>query len=317
LRYRTLQHLDLADKYFDMLIHILPDDARIENFLFDGAQSLNLTKEDIVRESDNIKNELDRVKYDMEQLGTQLSSPIAKANYLVARGCPGMAIDQLNEAAAFAAPGFNVAPMLARLYVRIGQPGDSEQGAEQQMLNIQGTGGMRPGEKEELWALIKLLQGDYDKARSFLEDAIAETRHSMAREALLNFTGDLRGGPTLNLAFSPTSTVEDVDRRARMEFHLAMVFLEAGEPNEAAKHFKQVLDIRNDTSFRPVIGFYLERILGEKLEPLPEPPKDEDAEKPATEPATTEPTAKPPADGSSAPAKAAEVPAKPADPPKD
>jgi tetratricopeptide (TPR) repeat protein len=302
LRYRVLRYIDLADRHMDALLKLLPDDARIEDFLFDGGQRLNLEKTDLIRESENLKNELERVQYDMEQAGTQLANPMAKANYLMSRGCPAKAIEQLNEAQAFSI-GMDVSPLLARLYVRIGQPGDSERGADHEMINIQGLGGMRPGEKEELWALVKIMQGDYDRARTYMEAAIADTRINLAKEKLMTFTNDLRAGTVLNMAFSPADSVDDVDRLIRMEHHLGLMHLEAGEPSEAAKHLKQALSIRPDCMFRPVIGFYLSKITGEKLEPLPNA-TDDDSDAPAAGPGMP---------AKSPPSRPAELPEKPTD----
>jgi tetratricopeptide (TPR) repeat protein len=299
LRYRMLGILDLADHHFDAVIKLMPPDDRIENFLFDGGQVLNMERADVINESDNIKAELERVDYDMNQLGAQLANPVAKATFLMRRGCLGRAIEQLNEAYAFNA-AVDVFPSLARLYLRIGQPGDTERGADHQMINMQGTGGMRPGEKEELWALIKLMQGDYHLARKYMEAAIADTRISMTKESIMSLTSDLRGGLVTQMAVAPISSAEDVERLIQMEHHLALIHLEAGEPREAAKHFKQAIGIRPDTALRPLIAFYIEKITGEKLEPLPEPPPD-DAERPADSAA--------PAD--TAPQRPAELPAKP------
>src|SRR5262245_41737661 len=171
--------------------------------------------------------------------------------------------------------GVNVTPLLARLYLRVGQPGDTERGADHEMINMQGSGGMKPGEKEELWSLIKLMQGDYERARNYLEAAIADTRINMAKESIMALTNQLRTGSVIGMAFSPVDAIDDVERLIRMEYHLGLMHLEAGEPSEAAKHFKQSLATRPDSPFRPVIGFYLEKITGEVLEPLAEIPMDD------------------------------------------
>jgi hypothetical protein len=133
-----------------------------------------------------------------------------------------------------------------------------------------------------------------------MEAAIADTRISMTKESIMSLTSDLRGGLVTQMAVAPISSAEDVERLIQMEHHLALIHLEAGEPREAAKHFKQAIGIRPDTALRPLIAFYIEKITGEKLEPLPEPPPD-DAERPADSAA--------PAD--TAPQRPAELPAKP------
>jgi tetratricopeptide (TPR) repeat protein len=304
LRYRTLGYIDLADQHMDALIDLLPDDAKIENFLFDGGQLLNLEKNDIMQASYEIKRDLEGVQYDMEQLGAQLVNPVAKASFFMERGCPGKAIEQLNDAFAFNA-GVDVTTSLARLYLRIGQPGDTERGADHQMINMQGSGGMQPGEKEELWALIKLMQGDYDRARSYLEAAIADTRINMAKETIVSITNDLRNGLITHMATAPIDSAEDVERVVQMEHHLALIHLEAGEPHEAAKHFRQAIAIRPDTPLRPVIAFYLVKITGENLESLPEPAPDDSLPADQTQPPAQSPPARP-----------AELPSKPAIEPK-
>jgi len=290
LRYRSLRYIDLADRHLDALLKLwnqLPDDTTIEDLIFDGGQRLSLDKEKLQEESRKLKDELARVDYDMEQAGAQLTNPVTKANYLAMRGCPARAIEQLNEAIAFGAPN-DLSPLLAQLYLHIGQPGDSQRGADQQMINMQQSGGMRPGEKDELWALIKLMQGDYDRARGLMEAAVAETRINLAKEALITMTSDLRNGTVMHAAFGPVDSIEAVDRLVRMEHQLGMIHLEAGEPGEAAKHFKQSLALRPDNAYRPISGFYLEKITGEKLEPLP-PEEGQDDEAESEMPANTKP----------------------------
>ena len=290
-RYAGMQFLDLADQHFEAAIKLMPQDATIENLPLDGGREGRFSKSDIIGFSEQLKIEIERATYDLQQLTTQMPSPITQANYLLSRGCPGLAIDKLTEASAFSAGGIDVSPRLAELYIRIGQAGDPERGAERELINMQGTGGLRPGAKKEMWSMVKLMQGDYGQARSLLEDAIAETRHALAQDSLLGLTDQLRNGALLNMVFAPATSIEDADRQATLEFRLAMLQLEAGEPKEAARHFKQALEVRDDIPYRPVIAFYLERITGEKLEPLPEPAKDE-----TTSPSTTdEPKPAPPA----------------------
>lgn len=288
LRCRMLNYLDLADQHMDALLKLWPENEKIEDFLFDGGQRLTLDKTILIRESENIKNDLERVQYEMAQLGAQLANPVAKANFWMARGCPAKAIEQLNEAYNMGM-SVNVAPLLARLYLRVGQPGDTERGADHEMINMQGSGGMKPGEKEELWSLIKLMQGDYERARTYLEAAIADTRINMAKESIMALTNQLRTGSVIGMAFSPVDLIDDVERLIRMEYHLGLMHLEAGEPNEAAKHFKQALAIRPDSPFRPVIGFYLAKITGEVLETLPESPTDDEPAVPGIGPGRTQP----------------------------
>lgn len=304
-RYFRLQFYDLADEHFEAAIKLMPEDASIDNMLLDGGQIGKFSKPDIIGFSENLKIEIDRVNFDLQQLSAQAPSPAAQANYLISRGCPGMAIQKLTEAAAFASAGLDVSPILARLYIRIGQAGDPERGAERELLNMQGTGGMRPGIKKNLWATVKLMQGDYEHARTLLEDAIAETRHSLAQDSLLGLTDQLRNGALLNMAFAPTTSIEDADRQASMEFHLGMLQLEGGEPQEAARHFKQALAVRENIPYRPLIAFYLEKITGEKLEPLPEPPMEEETPSPAA--GDTKPAGQP--------AQPARVPPKPTEKP--
>jgi len=302
-RYLVLQHLDLADGHLDAAIKLMREDDAPRQLLLDGGQARPFAKADIIDISEKLKIDIDRVKYDLNQLTTQQVSPVQKANYFLQRGCPGLAIEQLAEAAIYS-PGLDLAPRLAQLYVRIGEPGDLTRGAERELQNMQSGGDMRPGAVEDLWATVKLMQGDYTEARRFLEAAIAKTRNTIAQEALLGLTNNLRQGGILGMAFfTPATSIEDAERQAQLEFRLGMLQLEAGEPQEAARHFKQALAVREDNAFRPLIGFYLERITGEKLEPLPEPPKDEDT-------SSTSPTGQTPS--SALPIRPAEVPPKPA-----
>jgi tetratricopeptide (TPR) repeat protein len=299
-RYAGMQFLDLADRHFEAAIKLMPEDAMLENLMLDGGREARFSKSDIVGFSENLKIEIDRVTYDLQQLSSQLPSPVAQADYLVNRGCPGMAIDKLTETS-FMPGGLDVSSRLARLYIRVGQAGDHERGAERELVNMQGAGGMRPGAKKELWAMVKLMQGDYEHARAFFEDSIAETRHALAQDSVLGLTDQIRGGELLKMVFAPATSIEDADRQSSLEFHLGMVQLEAGEPQEAVRHFKKALEVREDIPYRQLIAFYLEKISGEKLEPLPEPPKDETSD---AAPAAT-------------PAPPAVVPPKPTEKPKD
>src|SRR5262249_40806364 len=100
--------------------------------------------------------------------------------------------------------------------------------------------------------------------------AIADTRINMAKESIMSLTNDVRSGAITHMALAPIDSVSDVERLSQMEYHLALMHLEGGEPAEAAKHFKQSVAVKPHTPFRPIIAFYLEKITGETLEPLPE-----------------------------------------------
>ena len=157
------------------------------------------------------------------------------------------------------------------------------------MRSITGSAGQRPGVLEEMWGKVKLMQGDYEAAKTFWENAIAETRHALIKDMIGIAVGGIRQGGVLNLALEPFDRVDDADRQARLEFQLGMLQLEAGEPSESLRHFEQSLAVRNDAPYRPLIGYYMEAISGKKLEPLPEPPKEDEAAGAGAEPAKTEP----------------------------
>ncbi|MBI3467220.1 MAG: tetratricopeptide repeat protein [Planctomycetes bacterium] len=97
----------------------------------------------------------------------------------------------------------------------------------------------------------------------------------MGSEALLSLSQNLLRGSLVPVISTQSNLTEDADRQARLEFRLGMVQLEAGEPQEAKRHFEQALEVRANAAFRPVAGFYLEKITGQKLPPLPEPPAEE------------------------------------------
>lgn len=298
-RYGGLQFLDLADQHFDAALKIMPEGATIENMMFDGGRQVSFAREDIQRISDDLKLSIEQVTGDFQQVAAQMPSPLSQANYLISRGCPGMAIDTLVSAGSALGGGPDVSAMLARLYVRVGNAGDTERGAERELVNMQGPGGMRPGVKKQLWATVKLMQGDYEHARAFFEDSIAETRHTLAQDSLLGLTDQLRAGSLINMVLAPATTIEDSDRQATLEYQLGTLQLEAGEPPEAVRHFKKALEIRERIPYRNLIAFYLEKITGEKLEPLPELPSDD--------------STSPSAPSEDTPAPPATVPPKPSD----
>jgi tetratricopeptide (TPR) repeat protein len=302
-RYGGMQFLDLADRHFDEALKLMPEGATIENMLFDGGREVNFSRDDIQRISDNLKISIEQVLGESQQLSGQTQSPVGHANYLISRGCPGMAIDTLVAAGSGLGGGQDASAMLARLYVRTGNAGDAERGAERELVNMQGAGGMRPGVKKQLWATVKLMQGDYEHARTFFEDAIAETRHTLAQDSLLGVTDQLRTGGLLNMVFAPATTIEDSDRQSTLEYQLGSLQLEAGEPLEAVRHFKKALEIRERIPYRDVIAFYIYKITGEELEPLPDLPMDD-----ATRPAVP---------GDTTPAEPAPIPPKPSQPKQD
>jgi len=304
-RYLTLNFIDLADEHLDVAINLLPEEAVVP-ILMEGGQVQNVAKTDLIGISERLKINIERVKSDMIQLGTELNSPGMRVNYYLQRGCPGLAIQELTEAVALSLGSGDASPMLADLYIRTGQAGDVDRGAERELRSIEGTAGERPGVLDEMWGKVKLMQGDYEAAKTFWEKAIAETRHTMIKDMISIAVGGIRHGGVLNMALEPFDRVDDADRQARLEFQLGMLQLEAGEPNESLRHFEQSLAVRNDAPYRPLIGFYMEAISGKKLEPLPEPPKEDEAAGAGTEPAKSESAKDPPPGEQSKPAKPAE-----------
>jgi tetratricopeptide (TPR) repeat protein len=280
-------HLDKAAEHYEAFINLLPDgDLRTQY----ETRSIQLNEQ------------IELIRGQLDQAATHLPTPAARAQFLFDRGCVGLAIRELTQSVALALPGADTVPTLVRYYIRTGEAGDVDTGAEAEMRSFEDAmkqrgqsvpPGLRPGMWEEMWATVKLMQGDYTRAGTYLETAIAKTRYALARELLGTTSGALRGAVD-PIAGTAVTLAEDADRQSRLEFHLGLVQLEAGEPMEAARHFKRSLELREDSPYRPMIGFYLEKITGEVLEPLPEPPPEETGEmQPAEVPAKPEPP-KPP-----------------------
>jgi tetratricopeptide (TPR) repeat protein len=279
-------HLDLAAGHYEKFINLLPPDSDLR------AQ--------YEAQASQLAEQIERVRIELDQAATRLPTPAARAQFLFDRGCVELAIRELTQSVALALPGVDTVPMLVRYYIRTGEAGDVETGAEAEMRTFEDAmknrgqsvpAGLRPGMWEEMWATVKLMQGDYKRASTYLETAIAKTRYALARDLLGTTSGALRGAVD-PIAGTAVTLTDDADRQGRLEFHLGVVQLEAGEPMEAARHFKRSLELREDSPYRPVIGFYLEKITGEVLEPLP-PPEEAGEMQPAEVPAKPEPP-KPP-----------------------
>lgn len=292
-RYMMLQYLDLANEHFEAVINLIPEDAAVP-VMFEGGQDRPpfmqaFKRDDLIRLSEQLTIDVDRAQSDLDQAGQQLAHPLARMNFLLSRGCPGKAIRDLSELLAMSSGAMDLIPPLANLYLRTGQPGDVSSGAEGELTKLQGNGGLRPGEIEEMWATLKLLQGDYETAKGFMEKGIAETRHAMTLELLASTAQDLRGiaqdqrgGNLLELAKTYVNSAGDATRQARLEYHVGKLQLESGEPKEAIRHFRQALVVRDDLIYRPVIALYLYRLTGEIIPPVPGEP---DAKSPDAAPA--------------------------------
>jgi tetratricopeptide (TPR) repeat protein len=238
-----------------------------------AALALNPTEDHLPKESriamqsefdklDEYVNGVDRQKEDFSL--EQQPRAVDLAMFARQRGAIGMAIKSLEDAETSGDSTATVRPQLLDLYCSTGQPdkaldlisgsiGDPNLGTEP------GTATFRQG-------LVYYLTGNYLSTASLWgERSIPQLRMDRSTRALAA-AKSLINGQAAAASNSFLAIPGNLEQQASWEFDLAVCELEAGRPEEAAKHFTNCLTIEPDLGTRPIAAYYLEK-LGKPVPP--------------------------------------------------
>jgi tetratricopeptide (TPR) repeat protein len=196
------------------------------------------------------------------------ASPVEQASFALSQGGAGRAIIELANAESSNISPAVVKPRLIDLYCNTGQP--------EKALELLGVGaiddpnlGTEPGSAALRQGRVYFLLGNYLSAASLWRDrAIPRVRADRSGRFVAAGVALARGeamqATNTFLALPATLT-----QQASWEYDLAMCYLEAGTPEDAAEHFTQALKLAPDLAVRPIAAYYLEKM----GRPVPPPSK--------------------------------------------
>jgi tetratricopeptide (TPR) repeat protein len=200
------------------------------------------------------------------------ANPIDQANFALAQGAPGWAIQTLADANLSSMSPALVKPQLVDLYCHTGQPDKA--------LELLAVGaiddpnlGSQPGMSALRQGMVYFLLGNYSSAATLWQDrSIPRVRFDRSNRVLAAGAALVRGE-----AMQATNTFlalpGTLSTQAAWEYDLALCKLEGGLPEEAGEHFTRALTMAPDLAVRPVAAYYLEK-LGKPVPPpkRPAPP---------------------------------------------
>jgi tetratricopeptide (TPR) repeat protein len=220
-----------------------------------------------------ILNQLNQQQKQIEEKIEDLSierqaGPIEQAAYALSQGAAGWAINQLAEAERSSVSPAIVKPQLVDLYCNTGQPDKAldllSVGAVDD-LNL----GTQPGVAAQRQGMVYFLLGNYLSASTlWSERAITRLRLDRSNRVLLAGQA-LTRGDAVSSTNSFLSLPGTLAQQAQWEYDVAMCLLEAGQPEDSAKHFTQALTLAPDLPVRPIAAYYLEKM----KKPVPPAPK--------------------------------------------
>lgn len=150
--------------------------------------------------------------------------------------------------------------------------------AQEHLNLLQPNALQRKGDLQYLNAQVLLAAGQYDAARTQLEQSLAEVRTARIEKGLTTVDGILRGMPFLQPTpqgmAGPIVAREEIftelSRESRLQFEIGLLLIEMGKPKDAVKSFVGSLEsFPRAIIYRPIMEYYASLIPGSKLPPEP------------------------------------------------
>ena len=270
--YEQLGYVDLAAEHYGVALQLIsPSDPGYA---------------DVQASYNQLQAMVDEMRRTLADPENMLPSPELRAQVAAGRGFLKLAIEQITQERGPVGSGDVDSGILSDYYIRAGLVADAFD-TLLQMRSASALERMTPGLFEEKWGMVHLMRGDYRRAKRYWESSLAKQRHALAEQKIQAMQSLLFADPqaSIDRYFQLTAAIQ---RQAATEYHLGFVNLEMGEPLEAAKHFRQSLQLAPDNPYRPLIAYYLEQITGEKIEPRPRPASQRQDGRAATPTATPE-----------------------------
>jgi tetratricopeptide (TPR) repeat protein len=236
----------------------------------DYLKQRNLSRPALQAQLNQLNEAITQVENRMNDLEIeQQPRAVDLAGYARQQGAVGLAIKRLETAETSGDPVALVKPQLLDLYCSTGQPDKA-----MDLLNVGSIGdpnlGSEPGVATYRQGLVYYLLGNYlSTASLWNERSIPQVRMMRSNRALEAAKYYAHGQATMatNQFLGIPSSLE---QQATWEFDLAICQLEAGMPDEAAKHFTTALTLEPDLAVRPIAAYYLEQI-GKPVPPARNP----------------------------------------------
>jgi tetratricopeptide (TPR) repeat protein len=243
---------DMALEHYEALLLLLEDEEEIAK-----------ANEAIVRLTDRVE----RVRAGLEErrLDQELSdedhSPFELSRIAGEAGCPKMALE-LAESQSYGFFDPTVQLVLAKVYTEIGQP----ESALRMLTPVTASGSQPDAAFDELLGTVLLLQGDYSKASSRWQASIEAQRREAVNAYLVSLRRVLVQGEPLPFFEQAEKAAQQPLRTASGLLHLGMLLMEAGQVEQAAERFREVLEVEPEAPFRILAAFYLNRLTNDDVD---------------------------------------------------
>ena len=248
-------------------------------------------KAQLQQQHDQLQDAINKIQDQMEDMALESQAgPLEQGELARQRGAAGLAIAKFAEAERSGISLAAVKPRLIDLYCVTGQPDKA--------LDLLSVGavddpnlGTEPGTAAYRQGLVHYLLGNYlSTASLWQERAIPRLRFDRS-ERVLGASRALTHGDAIPASNYFLALPGTLGQQATWEYDLAICQLEAGMPEEAAKHFTQALTLDPNLPVRPIAAYYLER-MGKPVPP-PSPREGATGGKPTTTATPAESITKP------------------------
>ncbi len=263
--YRSRGNWDLTLRHLRKLDELLEGDE-------DGSLQRQQEIVQLEQRVENMKDELNRLR-----MNPLPAAPSERAGLALDAGFPALAMEELGE---FSLAALESGPLYVMLCLETGQ----HEKAVDPLENLRDAEVFEQGQWEEIMGTVRLLQGNYDLAAESWKTALQSKQYSSAAEFLHGAgivipqwpqfgtpidAGQLQG-PALPLANSAAKLMEQIPfERASGNALIGLAYLETPYVDRAAAPIQKALDLYPDHPLRPIYTYYLTRLTGEELDPLP------------------------------------------------
>lgn len=212
------------------------------------------------------------VDEELQQIAERGASSLQLAQYAAERGCILKALHHLTKDAEALKGSLEAQRMQVVFLLEAGQAEEADEAARMMEEPAKQAG---LSKWREAVALASLANADYDRAIQLWNEAAAEMEQSAFTRILFAAPPRVSGGnQPLPWPLSITNSALDYlylrpDGVAALKLSVALVQLERGQFDEAAKTFRTVLEIDPEISSRPLVAYYLQLLTGADIDFLP------------------------------------------------
>jgi tetratricopeptide (TPR) repeat protein len=271
------QRLDLFKQQVDQLSAERREQAgKLDGEIASRTESIKSASETDRRrlegEIEMIRRQASLLRADAER-----DRPMENAQVAFALELPGKAMEEIEKIPTTSPEADASANFIVRVYLRLGFPDK----AEERLRLMRGAGRLGPGIYSWLLAQTQLTRGQFDAARTSLEQAIAEVNATRLRDTIdKGFAKILQGRMIAADGAIPFNEALGIVTSGSLEasfyYDLAIVHLELAEPSKMMEDFRKIIEIAPAFKLMPILDYYAKEIENKPLAKPPVPTIDEE-----------------------------------------